>query len=58
MTARYGWRLSWPLRMGRGVVLLDWGGRDLKLGTIRAAVRQLQIDWEEFKKACASPEGF
>jgi len=28
--------------------LPDWGGRDLKLGTIRAAIRQLGIDWKIF----------
>ena len=26
---------------GRATVLPDWGGRDLKLGTVRAAIRQL-----------------
>ncbi len=31
-------------------VLPDWGGRDLKLGTLRAAIRQLGIDWEMFNK--------
>ncbi|MEW6608122.1 MAG: type II toxin-antitoxin system HicA family toxin [bacterium] len=31
--------------------LPDWGGRDLKLGTIRAAVRQLGIDWYSFENA-------
>jgi mRNA interferase HicA len=29
-------------------VLPDWGSRDLKLGTLRAAIRQLGIDWEIF----------
>jgi predicted RNA binding protein YcfA (HicA-like mRNA interferase family) len=28
--------------------LPDWGGRDLKLGTIRSAVRQLGIEWRDF----------
>jgi mRNA interferase HicA len=32
-------------------VVPDWGGRDLKLGTVRAAVRQLGIDWQEFQNA-------
>ena len=32
----------------RSTVVPDWGGRDLKLGTIRAAVRQLGIDWSAF----------
>lgn len=36
---------------GRSTVLPDWGGRDLKLGTVRAAVRQLGLDWERFDKA-------
>jgi len=29
----------------------DWGSKDLKTGTVRAAVKQLGLDWEEFKKA-------
>ena len=29
-------------------VVPDWGGRDLKLGTIRGAVRQLGIEWSVF----------
>ncbi|CAN5803593.1 hypothetical protein BH23PLA1_BH23PLA1_36430 [soil metagenome] len=29
----------------------DWGGDDLKLGTVRAAVRQLGLSWEDFRKA-------
>ncbi len=32
-------------------VLPDWGSRDLKLGTLRAAIRQLGIDWDIFKNA-------
>jgi len=28
----------------------DWGNKDLKLGTIRAIVRQLGLDWDEFKR--------
>jgi predicted RNA binding protein YcfA (HicA-like mRNA interferase family) len=31
--------------------LPDWGSRDLKFGTIRAAVRQLGIDWHDFEDA-------
>jgi mRNA interferase HicA len=30
-------------------VVPDWGHRDLKLGTVRAVVRQLEIDWQDFK---------
>lgn len=29
--------------------LPDWGSRDLKLGTVRAVVRQLGIDWRDFE---------
>ena len=34
----------------RGTVIPDWGGKDLKLGTIRSAVRQLGIEWEQFQQ--------
>ncbi|MDE0483702.1 MAG: type II toxin-antitoxin system HicA family toxin [Candidatus Poribacteria bacterium] len=34
-----------------GTVVPDWGSRDLKLGTIRAAVQQLGIDWQDFQDA-------
>ena len=30
--------------------LPDWGARDLKLGTLRAAVRQLGLAWEDFRE--------
>jgi len=36
---------------GQATVLPDWGGGDLRLGTIRSAVRQLGIDWEQFRSA-------
>jgi len=36
---------------GRATVLPDWGAKDLKLGTLRAVVRQLGIDWETFDAA-------
>lgn len=32
-------------------VVPDWGGKDLKLGTIRAAVRQLGLEWQTFQSA-------
>lgn len=35
----------------RMTTLPDWGHRDLKQGTIRAAVKQLGIDWSEFEAA-------
>jgi mRNA interferase HicA len=36
---------------GRSTVVPDWGGRDLKLGTVRAAVRQLGLRWDDFEAA-------
>ena len=33
------------------VSLPDWGSKDLKLGTLRAVVRQLGLDWEAFRNA-------
>lgn len=36
---------------GRATVVPDWEGKDLKLGTLRAAIRQLGIDWETFEAA-------
>jgi mRNA interferase HicA len=35
----------------RSTVLPDHGGRDLKMGTLRAAVRQLGLDWSAFQQA-------
>lgn len=35
----------------RSTIVPDWGGRDLKTGTLRAAVRQLGIDWSAFETA-------
>ena len=34
---------------GRATVAPDWGGKDLKIGTVRAVVRQLGIDWDLFQ---------
>jgi mRNA interferase HicA len=31
--------------------LPDWGSKDLKLGTLRAVVLQLGLDWDAFQKA-------
>ncbi len=36
---------------GRATVVPDHGGKDLKLGTLRAAVRQLGLDWDAFERA-------
>ncbi len=35
----------------RATTLPDWGGRDLKIGTVRTAMRQLDIDWDDFGAA-------
>lgn len=35
----------------RTTAVPDWGGDDLKWGTIRAVVRQLGLDWDEFQQA-------
>jgi hypothetical protein len=32
-------------------VIPDWGGKDLKEGTLRAVVKQLDIDWQAFVAA-------
>jgi len=31
--------------------LPDWGGRDLKPGTLRGAIKDLGLDWNEFLNA-------
>ena len=41
----------------RATVLPDWGSRDLKVGTVRAAIRQLDIDWQDFRNASVSRSG-
>ena len=38
-------------RTGRATVLPDWGDRDLKIGTLKAAIKQLGIEWDAFFKA-------
>jgi predicted RNA binding protein YcfA (HicA-like mRNA interferase family) len=35
----------------KATVVPDWGGKDLKLGTLRALVRQLGIEWDRFQQA-------
>jgi mRNA interferase HicA len=32
-------------------ILPDWGNRDLKIGTVRTAIRQLGIEWDDFSEA-------
>jgi mRNA interferase HicA len=29
----------------------NWGSRDLKMGTVRAVIRQLGLDWQAFHDA-------
>src|SRR5438105_4496580 len=36
--------------VNQATVVPNWGSRDLKLGTIRGAVRQLGLDWRAFSK--------
>ena len=33
---------------GKIAPIPDWGPKDLKLGTLRAIIRQLGLDWQEF----------
>jgi len=35
----------------RATTLPDWGNRDLKIGTVRAAMKQLGIEWDVFSEA-------
>jgi len=33
---------------GKGTVIPDWGGKDLKEGTLKAILKQLEIDMEKW----------
>jgi mRNA interferase HicA len=35
----------------KATVIPDWGSRDIKLGTLKAIVKQLEIEWTEFEDA-------
>lgn len=35
---------------GRGTVIPNWGDKDLKKGTIKAVLKQLGIDRDDFEK--------
>ena len=35
---------------GQGTVLPDWGNKDLTIGTLRAVIRQLGLDWQAFQR--------
>ena len=39
------------LKNGMIAPLPDWGAKDLKLGTLRAVIRQLGLDWKEFTES-------
>jgi predicted RNA binding protein YcfA (HicA-like mRNA interferase family) len=34
----------------RGTIIPDHGAKDLKLSTVRAIIKQLGIEWQDFKK--------
>jgi mRNA interferase HicA len=38
-----------PSRNAKAIVP-DWGSKDLKVGTLRSAVKDLGFDWEEFEQ--------
>jgi mRNA interferase HicA len=47
-----GWHRKWVNpATNRATVLPERGGRDLRLGTLRAAVRQLGVQWRLFEQA-------
>ena len=35
---------------GSIIPIPDWGVKDLKIGTLRHIIRQLDLDWEEFNQ--------
>lgn len=34
-----------------GAPVPDWGSKDLKMGTLRAAIKQLGLNWDKFMGA-------
>ncbi|MFB0533740.1 MAG: type II toxin-antitoxin system HicA family toxin [Anaerolineae bacterium] len=43
---------KWHDPTSGGIVAIpDWGDKDLKMGTLRRIIRQLDLGWEEFKQA-------
>ena len=36
---------------GKGTIVPDWVAKDLKIGTLHAAVGQLGLTWQGFEKA-------
>ena len=37
--------------MNQGTTIPDWGSKDLKVGTLHAAVGQLGLTWKAFEEA-------
>jgi hypothetical protein len=37
--------------MRQGTTIPDWGSKDLKVGTLHAAVGQLGLTWQDFEEA-------
>jgi mRNA interferase HicA len=37
--------------INRGTTIPDWGSKDLKIGTLHAAVSQLGLTWKDFEEA-------
>ncbi len=35
--------------LNQGAPVPDWGSKDLKMGTLRAVIKQLGLDWDEFQ---------
>ncbi|MBM4456924.1 MAG: type II toxin-antitoxin system HicA family toxin [Chloroflexi bacterium] len=44
-------RKWYNLAADRLTAIPDWGPKDLKLGTLRAIIAQLGLDWEIFRSA-------
>ncbi len=36
-------------QVSKGTIIPDHGAKDLKIGTVKGIVKQLELDWEEFK---------
>ncbi len=44
-------RKWYNLTLNAKAIVPDWGSKDLKPGTLRSAVKDLGLDWEDFNKA-------
>jgi mRNA interferase HicA len=38
-------------KTNRATAIPDWGGKDLKVGTLHGVARQLGLDWQDFMNA-------